>query len=309
MIATKETGAIALASAAVAYAAVFRPRRMNWRAAGIFVLILIVGVWVLTAGRGQWKLLAQSAAAYLERGAAGGVHRHPWFTYLEWMRGEAPILLLAAAGLARALSRTQPAIRFLALYAILILSIYSAIPYKTPWCAVSPLYALALLAGFAVQTLGSRGRILLAAAAACLAIEAWLVSVPYASDPRNPWVYAHTGPGVFDIRDQVAKFLQISEAREQTPIDIYTLENWWPLPWYLRHYPNVRWWRQVVTAGRAAPVVLVSPAMEPELVRKLYEGPPPGERELYMNMFPHEVDLRPGVEVRGYVVKSLWDRQ
>ena len=49
--------------------------------------------------------------------------------------------------------------------------------------------------------------------------------------------------------------------------------------------------------------------MEPDLVRKLYEGPPPGERELYMNMFPSYVELRPQVEIRGYVAKSLWDRR
>jgi hypothetical protein len=48
--------------------------------------------------------------------------------------------------------------------------------------------------------------------------------------------------------------------------------------------------------------------MEPDLIRKLYESPPPGERELYMQMFPEYVELRPGVEIRGYVSKQLWDR-
>jgi hypothetical protein len=48
--------------------------------------------------------------------------------------------------------------------------------------------------------------------------------------------------------------------------------------------------------------------MEPDLIRKLYESPPPGERELYMQMFPEYVELRPGVEIRGYVSKELWDR-
>jgi hypothetical protein len=48
--------------------------------------------------------------------------------------------------------------------------------------------------------------------------------------------------------------------------------------------------------------------MEPDLIRKLYEAPPPGERVLYMQMFPEYVELRPGVEVRGYVSKLLWDQ-
>ena len=47
--------------------------------------------------------------------------------------------------------------------------------------------------------------------------------------------------------------------------------------------------------------------MEPALVHRMYQVPPPGQREMYVNMFDREVDLRPRVEVRGYVAKSLWD--
>jgi hypothetical protein len=148
-----------------------------------------------------------------------------------------------------------------------------------------------------------------AAVAAILAGEAWLLSFPLAADPRNPWVYAHTTRGVFEIRDRVAEFVRAAPEGERVAIDIYSRENLWPLPWYFRRFPNQRWWRQVAIPGAAAPIVLVSPALEADLVRKLYEGPPPGERELYIDMFGHEVDLRPQVEVRGYVAKSLWDRK
>ena len=91
-------------------------------------------------------------------------------------------------------------------------------------------------------------------------------------------------------------------------VDIYSRENLWPLPWYLRDYPNVHWWREVPAEGQPAPILLASPSMEPDLIRKLYEAPPPGERVLYMQMFPEYVELRPGVEVRGYVSKLLWDQ-
>jgi hypothetical protein len=56
-----------------------------------------------------------------------------------------------------------------------------------------------------------------------------------------------------------------------------------------------------------APLILATPDMEPALVRKLYELPPPGQRELYMNIFERPVELRPQVEIRGYAAKSLWD--
>jgi predicted membrane-bound mannosyltransferase len=319
MCATKETAVLALGSAGIAYAAAFRPRRLNDRAAAIFCAALVTGISALVLPPWKWGILPEALRAYLGRGLSGGLHAHPWYSYFEWLLGwrysfsEAPVLLLAAAGLVAARRNKQPAIRFLSFYAVLLFVFYSAIPYKTPWCAVSLLYALALLAGVAVAALDCRWRaatrIALGVVIFGLGAGAWVASVPYATDPRNPWVYAQTGLGVFTIRDQVEAYARAASERQNVAIDVYTRDNLWPLPWYLRRFPNVRWWRQVVIAGPAAPIVLVSPALEPDLVRKVYEGPPPGERELYMNLFPTYVELRPQVEIRGYVAKSLWDRQ
>ena len=319
MIATKETAILALASAAAAYAWTFRPRRIDWAAVTKFAAAATATVSILLAPPWKWGLLAQAAAAYFERGAGGGFHPHPWYTYLQWLTGwgyrftEAPILLPAALGLAAVWKHKAPAARFLALYAVLLTAAYSAVSYKTPWCAVGPLYAMALLAGIGISAVPAGRRTVAIAAMAVAAIasgtQAWLAAVPRATDERNQWAYAQTGPGVFTIRDSVARFSRAAPEGTLVPIDIYTRENLWPLPWYLREYPGVRWWRQVSVPGRAAPIVLASPAMEEELARKLYEGPPPGRRELYMSMFPRDVELRPNVEVRGYVAKSLWDRR
>jgi hypothetical protein len=49
--------------------------------------------------------------------------------------------------------------------------------------------------------------------------------------------------------------------------------------------------------------------MEPGLLHKFYEVPPPGQRELYVPMFDRYTELRPSVEVRGYVAKWLWDQK
>jgi len=317
MIATKETAVLALASAFAAWIAVFRPRRPGFRGAAVFVAALAISLSVALAPPWKWNLLARAAASYLEKGAGGDLHPHPWYAYFQWMSGwrysftEAPILLPAAAGLAAAWRSKHPVSRFLALYAVLLAVFYSALPYKTPWCAVSILYALALAGGVGIAALPvkwSAGALLAALLViAAMGVQAWLAAVPYGSGPRNPWAYAHTGAGVFTIRDRVEELASAAPEGRNIGIDIYTRENLWPLPWYFRRYSNVRWWRQVAIPGRAAPIVLVSPAMEPDLARKLYEGPPPGRRELYMNLFPAYVELRPGVEVRGYAAKSLWD--
>jgi predicted membrane-bound mannosyltransferase len=238
--------------------------------------------------------------------------------YWQWMAGwhyassEAPILILAAAGVAVAVKTRRRFPAFFAVYTLLLAGFYSALPYKTPWCSVSILYGLALLAGMGTAALASRWRIgalaAMTAAAAVLGWQAWMVAAPLATDPRNPWAYAQSGTGVFTIRDRVEEAASAAPEGRAVALDVFTGENFWPLPWYFRRYPNVRWWRQVELHGRVASIILLSPEMEPDLIRKLYQSPPPGERELYMNLFNGYVELRPQVEVRGYLAKSLWDR-
>jgi predicted membrane-bound mannosyltransferase len=293
MMATKETAVLALTAAALAYIAAYR----SWRVPAVFFVALLVGIWVFFLPPWKWGLLVRFVPAYLAR-AGSAMHAHPLYRYLQWLSvTEALVLAFAVAGIVANWRRREPQLRFLTLYALILLAIYSAIPYKTPWCAVSPIYAL-VVAGAT-----GRWRVATAGAVICLATIAWLAATRYATDQRNPWAYAHTGPGVYTIRDRISGFPR------STPIDVFSTENLWPLPWYLRQFPNQHWWREVPFAGPAAPIVLVSPALEPALVRKLYEGPPPGERELYMNLFDQSVDLRQGVEVRGYVAKSLWDQR
>ena len=91
------------------------------------------------------------------------------------------------------------------------------------------------------------------------------------------------------------------------PVQIISRENLWPLPFYLRGLLRVSWWNGVSESAPSAPVILVAPDMEPALVRKLYDLPPPGERELYVSIFERPVELRPRVELRGYAANGLWE--
>jgi len=317
MVATKETAWLALASAAAAHALIFR-RRPSWRDALAFLAAAAAVISLFLASPWKWAVLAKSGLAYVQKGFGNEWHLHPWYTYFAWIAGwhyslsEAPLLILALAGVLVARQTKSPFVRFLAVYSIALAAIYSAVPYKTPWCAVSIVYALGLLAGIGIAALHSRwpaaAMFLSAAVVGILAWQAWTAAVPYSADPRNPWVYAQTGPGVFTIRDRIEEFVRDAPEGRRLPIDVYSTENLWPLPWYFRTYPNVRWFREVSIHGSAGPIALLSPNLEPDLIRKLYEGPSPGERELYVNLFPAYVELRPQVEVRGYVAKSLWDR-
>jgi hypothetical protein len=143
MLATKQTAVLALADAAIAYAVTFHPRRIDYHATALFAATLTAGFSLLLAPPWKWGMLAQSATAYFERGSSGGLHGHPWYGYFQWLLGwhysftEAPILLLGAAGLVLPGESSSRLGRFLAWYTRLLIAIYAAIPYKTPWCAVN----------------------------------------------------------------------------------------------------------------------------------------------------------------------------
>jgi hypothetical protein len=136
---------------------------------------------------------------------------------------------------------------------------------------------------------------------------AWAGSVRFASDPRNPYVYAHTGTGIFEIERRVSLLARAHPDGDRMPIEVISRQNLWPLPWYLRRFPAVRWETSPVNDGFHAPVILATPDMETAIAVKLYEWRRPGERELYVPVFDATVELRPQVEVRGYAAKSLWD--
>jgi hypothetical protein len=92
------------------------------------------------------------------------------------------------------------------------------------------------------------------------------------------------------------------------PVQVVSRENLWPLPFYLRGFARVGWWNGVSDEAPVAPVILATPDMEPAVGRRLYDVPPPGERELYVSLFDRPMELRPRVELRGYVANGLWER-
>jgi uncharacterized protein (TIGR03663 family) len=235
------------------------------------------------------------------------VHVHPWYFYFVCLRGEAIIAVLAVAGL-----MASAAPRFLKIYTVVMVLIYCAIPYKAPWNVLSFWHGAILLAGVGTVWLAQHMPKPLAVALVGIAVaqlgwQARAYSFECPSCSSNPWVYAHTGTDVFVIMKQVEALAAADPKGRAMPIQIFTRENLWPLPWYLRRYNHVRWWNGVSDTAPLAPLILATPDMEPALLYRIYEVPPPGQREMYVNMFDREVDLRPRVEVRGYVAKSLWD--
>jgi uncharacterized protein (TIGR03663 family) len=348
MHATKETAPLALGSMLLALALTLVVERWRGQALppirsvvrGRDVLLALLAAAVVSSALfssflSHPKGIVDSVRAYgiyVDRASAAPWHFHPWHYYLRLLvhfpaRGtpvwtEGLILVLAAAGCAAGwVAKGVPGVdsrvlRFLGFYTLLMLVLYSAIPYKTPWCLLGFLHGMILLAGAGAVFLvrASRGVamkalvcVLLGSAVAHLGWQAFSGSFRFAADPRNPYVYAHTGTEVFEIVGRLKDLARAHADGSSMPLQIISRENLWPLPWYLRGYSGVAWWNGVSETAPNAPVIVVTPDMEPALVRKLYELPPPGKRELYVGIFERPVELRPQVELRGYAAKTLWD--
>ena len=129
----------------------------------------------------------------------------------------------------------------------------------------------------------------------------------YASDAVNPYAYAATSTDILKIPARLREVAAADPAKENLTIQVASRDNVWPLPWYLRRFPHVEWWRVIPSEMNPAGVILVSPAIERDLVRRLYEVPPPGDRPLYGNLFNSDMEVRTGVLLRGYVKQSLLD--
>ncbi len=298
---------------------------------------VVVGAALMSAFFTHPQGVIDSVLAYRTYFARGSgintFHVHPWNYYLSLLLlyhvpggpfwSEALIAVLALFGIRAAFRKDGVpganvlVIRFLGIYSLLMIVVYSLIPYKAPWNLLGFLHGMILLGGVgavslvrAVQKRSFQVVILavLCAGLAHLGWEAWESSVPFGSDPRNPWVYAHTGKDVYlMVRDLELLASSYPGGRASLPVSIISRENLWPLPWYLRKFSTVQWWNGVSDTAPMTPVVLISPEMEPALVRKLYDLPPPGQREMYVSLFDRYVELRPQVEMRGYVVRSLWE--
>jgi uncharacterized protein (TIGR03663 family) len=349
MHATKETCIIALGSMCLALLLTILIRRRKDSFANAARLVkpshLIVG---LAAGAVVSALLHSSLLSnpvgildsirtyttYLSRADGNGLHDHPWHYYLEMLVyfrfgggpiwTEALIVLLAVIGFIAAMKRkglsaADPGLlRFIAFYTLIMTAVYSAIPYKTPWCALGFLHGMILLAGIgAVRLVRLAPNVLprlivlflLFDASVHLTWQTCWSSYKYCADSRNPYVYAHPTPEIFTVVEKIEEYAGVHKDGRNIPIDVICPGgDYWPLPWYLRSFSRVRWSNQVDNDAKSAPLIIASDKVENTLANKLYTLTPLEERQMYLYLFdkPYYVWLRPNVKLTGLVRKDLW---
>jgi len=269
-------------------------------------------------------------ATYFRRASQNQLHIHPWYYYLKMLIysgyaagpiwSEALIVFLAVAGFIVAMTRKGLSgvdfhlLRFIAFYTLIMTVLYSVIRYKTPWCLLGFLHGMILLAGVgAVVAIKLAPNVLarafisllLVAGGAHLTWQGYSGSYKFYADNRSPYVYAHPTTDVFTIAQRVEEIAKVDpNGREMIIHVICPGKDYWPLPWYLRSFPNVGYWTEVDNVTPPAAVIIASAKVQPALMKKLSVFSPPGKRNPYVSLFDRYIELRPQIELRGYV---LWD--
>jgi len=289
----------------------------------VSVVAVLTSVTIYSGFFKDWQAVKDSALTYLnylERSGGSG-HEKPWHYYLTlifWRKdgvvwSEALIGGLALIGMAHAFlgnhmknASRQAFLVFLTVYTVVLFAIYSFLAYKTPWSILSGQHALILLAGVGAAAISQAisgkimrlvFRIAIGLGLYHLIAQTSLAIHLYAADSRNPYVYSHTSSNLLRLLPQVR---ELQQTAPDAAFDVLVINRdaGWPLPWYWRDIPSVRYTTTLPATIDARVIVAeldMQPALEAKFVGKTYhmQGP---------------FGLRPGVMLNLWVEQSLWER-
>jgi uncharacterized protein (TIGR03663 family) len=209
-----------------------------------------------------------------------GIYNRDWITYFAWLwQEEAPILVLGAVGTLVALVRARSYLMvFCAFWSMGIFAAYTLVPYKTPWLVLSIILPLIIMAGYAIGEAYQPGlraftAIITGAAIVFSLYQAFDVSfVNYDNDSAcgsiqcYPYSYAHTNRDFLGLVSEIEALAAANPAKENIHITVVSPEHW-PLPWYLREYPNVGYFGHIVPTSE--PIVIAHESQIEEVTQQL----------------------------------------
>lgn len=229
------------------------------------------------------------------------------------------IIVFFIFGLFRIFSKTNSTtagidfLKPIAIITLVLIVVYSSIPYKTPWTMMSFWQGMIFVAAFGFAELKKfipkfYWNLTVAFIALILFTQAYFNSVVYSYNPQNPFVYSHAENDIKTIEPLLTKVTAVQNEYLNTPIYVAaSTSDYWPLPWYLRKFKNISWNDSITTEVYKFPIILASSDLENVLIEKLYTLPSAGSINLYVPLFDKQVNLRPGKEIRGYIRKDNFD--
>lgn len=237
------------------------------------------------------------------------IHVNPWWTYFAWLlKVESPVMLLGFFGVVLAIWRGSNRFAvFTAFWTMGIFAAYSLIPYKTPWLMLNLVLPLAIMGGYAFEEIYKRARARkhpsVALAIAVLAVgalsyQALQLNFVHYDDDRYVYVYVHTTRDVFPMLEEIDRLAQRAGTGRQTLMTV-TATEYWPLPWYLRHYPFVRYAKPFVSDE----ALIIGPANQQMMLMASFDS---GYVQIRSGLNPAGTyQMRPGVDLVLFARKEL----
>ncbi|MEM9160218.1 MAG: glycosyltransferase family 39 protein [Verrucomicrobiota bacterium] len=197
---------------------------------------------------------------------------------------------------------------FIGLSGIVMFLIYTAIPYKTPWLMLTPQLFIFIGTGFSIscgirklyQKLPNTPKMLsfvLIILGLTVAKQSYgqvqNACLRYHSDARNPYIYEHTN-------NPFARLLNRLEDMDtlignSTSIAVFSPDNAWPLPWYLKERDRVAYQIDLSQLGKYDLEIVDS---------RLADGIPAS----YYDQSISEIHgLRPNTHLFLQIKTELWD--
>jgi uncharacterized protein (TIGR03663 family) len=310
MLAAKETAIIHFFALAVAAACGWdwraRLNRNTLRTVTPGILLLVAGIFAVTTillftwGGRNWAALGDLMRALprLAKRAGGEGHEKPFWYYLVLLGGGwsgAMLLTLAAGGFVVTLfdfarDRAFSPLSFISVYAVIVSAAYSFIPYKTPWLALNFWLPMSLLIGLVLARAWKKfeqppGHWLLAAPAILIAVairnDVRNRVFRFPADERNPYAYAHTVDGLLELPPRLEALAK--EQHLAPPRIAVIAADPWPLPWYLRRFSQVGFWKPGENTGPAN-FYITSPEAAEKLADSLH-----GFRPEYFGLRPEVI--------------------
>lgn len=213
-----------------------------------------------------------------------------------------PLLFLKRFGEEKSFAKT--AYLFSLLYFAVLLLFYSLIPYKTPWCMLSVVQALALAAAFGIGIVAPSASVKKAIRfsavvfvfAAVLTVHwrgvSFMNKVP--DSTAIPYNYAQASYDVKNLVARIEKEMAPSGETEYAAVVLPSSDTW-PIPWYVRKFSGkvgywTSWEQFEKTNIPESPKCIVVAESDSDKVRKSFPA--------LKNEASHAV--RPGVFVRFF---------
>jgi hypothetical protein len=275
-------------------------------ALGAFVLIIVVYFSSLfTNIEGPTIDMVRTLLKWTKTGTEGEGHNKPFIYFGKLLvLFELPILLLGVLGMVYAFRKRSVFAVFAVFWSIILFLIYSSVPYKTPWLALSFIAPLALLAGFFCEQLyrsiaANRAMTAGAGVLAAALLIAWAkgVSLPvnfeHYDEDSYMLVYSQTRRDLNDMMARLKEYADKSGQGFDTEIKI-TSDEYWPMQWYLREYGHVGFWGPSILEPTSqvdpdSPIIIGRSTTQTKLEAKLKDT-------YYSEMY----SLRPGVDLVLY---------